>query len=103
MSVRKVGIKREYNFYFNRFHKIHESGISKCQLHRFFADKPKCLGRTSNFVSVDIFDSYSAFLLYVAGVIASIGLLILEIFYSKYGAVLRRRRESDLELFPFVN
>lgn len=67
---------------FRRVLKIREAGLQTRQITRLYTKKPVCHGHT-NFVSVGLIDSYSAFAILAWGLLLSLVILIGEVFWCR--------------------
>ncbi|XP_052743923.1 ionotropic receptor 75a-like [Bicyclus anynana] len=75
------------------FTKIRETGIQANIYQRLQVSKPRCSGSTSTFSSVGITDMWPAVIATLYGMLASIGVLILELMYKKAMTLRDSRKE----------
>jgi uncharacterized BrkB/YihY/UPF0761 family membrane protein len=69
--------------HFFRARWIREIGFVDREYKRWYHQKPKCSDNSQGFVSVKIQDFYPALVVLAYGILLSVAVLILEIFYNK--------------------
>lgn len=70
-------------FIYCRARRIQETGIRSREMRLLFAEKPKCMSKKINFISVDIRDCYFANAILAGGLVLSFVVLLLEIYWKR--------------------
>lgn len=65
-------------------YRLRDTGIQKRVSSRIYLEKPMCLSKGSNFVSVGLLDCYGAFMIFGFGLACSLIVFVVEFIWSKY-------------------